>query len=208
MNTIFLAISAASAIQLRPADTIFSTMELTAPWSVVQAVPYASVMPFAAWGTSGGTTNLKGGENMKIDLTSREVPKPDEQPGVFAEVVETKRADKRGRVYNYLVLVGELAATKSSGVRFTALTGYNLDDARGIKELKADLKVWRGSDAIPDLKDFDPMEEFRGKTFLAKPTVVDKGGKRQIQFSSFKRYTGDQPLTVSAEFVSEFTPTK
>jgi hypothetical protein len=139
---------------------------------------------------------------MKIDLTSREVPKPDEQPGVFVSVVKTKRADKRGREYNYLVLVGELAATKSSGKRFAAHTCYNLDDARGIKELKGDLQVWRGSDAIPDLNDFDPESEFVGKTFLAKPTVLDKGGTRQIYFSSFKRYTGDQPMTASVDTVS------
>jgi hypothetical protein len=42
---------------------------------------------------------------------------------------------------------------------------------------------------------------------IAEPTVLDKGGKRQIQFSGFKRYAGDSPLTVSADFVRANPPT-
>ena len=139
-------------------------------------------------------------KTMKLDLTSREVPTPGEQPGVFADVVEAIKTDKKGRAYNYLVLTGELAAAKSSGKRFTATASYNLDDSRGINRLKEDLKVWRGSDAMPNLSDFDPVTEFLGKGFLAEPIAVDKKGKRQIQFSGFKRYTGE-PIAVSTDFV-------
>lgn len=143
---------------------------------------------------------LKGGEKMKIDLTSREVPPANEQPGVFADVVPTIKTDKRGKKFNYLVLVGELKATKSSGKRFVATAGYNLDDTRGINRLKEDLMAWRASDTVPDLSDFDPVAEFLGKGFLAEPTIVDKDGKRQVQFSGFRPYTGE-PITVSPDFV-------
>ena len=44
--------------------------------------------------------------------------KPGEQPGVFADVYKAVQTDKRNRKYNYLILVGELEATKSSGRRF------------------------------------------------------------------------------------------
>ena len=89
---------------------------------------------------------------MQIDLTSREVPKPGEQPGVFADVIETSKTDKRGRTYKYLVLVGELKATKSSGKRFTASCSYNLEDQRGLSSLREHLKTWRGTAELPDLK--------------------------------------------------------
>ena len=143
----------------------------------------------------------KGGEKMKIDLTSREFPSPGEQPGVFADVFTADQTDKRNRKYKYLILVGELKATKTSGRRFAATTRFNLDDARGIKSLRENLQVWRGSDTLPDLTDFNPEAEFIGKTFLAEPVVHDQGGKREIRFSGFKPYTGDGPLTVSADFV-------
>lgn len=55
---------------------------------------------------------------MKIDLTTREVPPDREQPGVFADVIETVKIDKKNRHFKMLVLVGELAATKSNGKRF------------------------------------------------------------------------------------------
>jgi len=138
---------------------------------------------------------------MKIDLTSREFPTPGEQAGVFADVTTVPQADKRGRKYTYLVLIGELKATKTSGRRFTATTRFNLDDARGIRSLRENLQVWRGSNALPDLTDFDPKKEFIGKSFVAEPVVHDDSGKREIRFSGFKPYTGDAPLTVSADFV-------
>lgn len=144
----------------------------------------------------------KGGEKMKIDLTSREVPTQGEQPGVFAKVHQTVQTDKRGRKFSYLVLVGELKATKSSGRRFTATTRFNLDDLRGLNSLRENLQIWRGSNDLPSLTDFDPEAEFVGKTFLAEPTVHDDGGKREIRFSGFKPYTGESPLTVGADFVS------
>ena len=137
---------------------------------------------------------------MILDLTSREVPSPDEQPGVFADVVETVKTDKKNRHFKMLVLVGEFAATKSNGRRFTATASFNLDDTRGINRLKETLKAWRGSDALPDLSKFDPETEFLGKAFLAEPAVEDKGGKREIRLARLKRST-DQTLTVSPDFV-------
>lgn len=138
---------------------------------------------------------------MKIDLTAREAPNPDEQLGVFADVVQATKTDRRGRNFSYLVVVGELAATKSDGKRFVASCSFNLDDERGLKSLRKQLQVWRDIKDIPDLGSFDPEKEFVGKTFLAKPAIAGKGKKREIQFSRFKRYTGDNPLTISADFV-------
>jgi hypothetical protein len=137
---------------------------------------------------------------INIDLTQREVPSPDEQPGVFADVVETVKTDKRNKQFKMLVLVGQLAATKSNGKRFTATAQFNLDNARGVNRLKETLKVWRGSDALPDLSQFDPEKEFLGKAFLAQPAVEDKGGKREIRLARLKRSSGDT-LTVSPDFV-------
>ena len=136
---------------------------------------------------------------MNIDLTSREVPPEGEQPGVFADVIQTVKTDKRGRNYSYLVLVGELAARKSSGKRFTATCSFNLHDARGLGNLRKLLQIWRNSDELPDLSGFDPEKEFINRAFLAKPTVMDKGGKRQIQFSTFGKCS--DAITVSADFV-------
>lgn len=139
---------------------------------------------------------------MKIDLTAREFPKPGEQQGVFVGAEEVEQANKRGKKFKYLVLVAELAATKSSGKRFTATTRFNVQDARGIRSLREKLQVWRGSKTPPDLTDFDPKAEFVGKTFMTEPGVHDEAGKREIRFSDFKPYTGDSPLTPSVEFIS------
>jgi hypothetical protein len=136
-----------------------------------------------------------------IDLTAREFPEPGEQPGVFADVVKVVQANKKGKKFNYLVFVAELAATKTSGQRFIATTRFNVDDARGIRSLRENLQVWRGTDTLPDLKKFNPEAEFIGKTFFAEPTVHDEAGIREIRFSGFKPYTGDSPLTVSSDFV-------
>ena len=137
---------------------------------------------------------------MKIDLTEREVPPENEQPGVFADVVQMVKADKRNKHYKVLVLVGQLEATKSNGKRFTATASFNLDNSRGINRLKEMLKEWRGSDALPDLGTFDPEQEFLGKGFLAEPAVEDKGGKRVIRLGRLKRSAGE-PLAVSPDFV-------
>ena len=202
-----LVIAVAGAIQPCAASETILALDVTESLVSGMAVTHSGAPCRAPdWVNNSDTT--KKGAKMKIDLTSREVPTPGEQPGVFADVVESTKTDKRGKVFKYLVLVGELAATKSSGKRFTAITGYNLDDTRGIERLKADLKVWRGSNTIPDLSTFDPQSEFLGKGFLAEPTVLDKGGKRQIQFSGFKRYAGDNPIAVSADFVRANPPTK
>jgi len=138
---------------------------------------------------------------MNIDLTAREFPEPGEQAGVFADVVKTTQANKKGKKFNYLVFVAELGATKSSGRRFTATTRFNVDDARGIRSLREKLQVWRGTETLPDLTKFDPVAEFVGKTFLADPTVHDEAGKREIRFSDFKPYSGDKPLAISSDFV-------
>ena len=137
---------------------------------------------------------------MKIDLTEREVPPDSEQPGVFADVVQIVKTDKRNKHYKVLVLVGELAATKSNGKRFTATAQFNLENSRGINRLKEMLRGWRGSDALPDLGTFDPESEFLGKSFMAEPAVEDKRGKREIRLARLKRGTGE-PLTVSPGFV-------
>jgi hypothetical protein len=141
-----------------------------------------------------------GGEKMKIDLTERESPSDTEQPGVIADVVQVVKADKRNKHYNVLVLVGQLAATKSNGKRFIAHVSFNLENSRGINRLKETLKVWRGSDTLPDLGDFDPEKEFLGKGFLAKPVAEDKGGKRIIRLAGLKPSTGE-PIAVSPDFV-------
>lgn len=174
---------------------------MTTPWPVVGSVVTHVAMVLAAWGDKR-IHNFFGKEvkNMKIDLTQREVPPSGELPGVFADVVQTVKTDKRNKSYQVLVLVGELAAAKSNGKRFTASASFNLDDSRGINRLKETLKVWRGSDALPDLGDFDPETEFLGKGFIAEPAVEDKGGKRVIRLAGLKRGTG-QPLTVSPDFV-------
>jgi len=137
---------------------------------------------------------------MKIDLTSREVPPDMEQPGVFADVFEASWPDKKGRSHRHLVLTAQLAATKTSRERFTATRAWNIEDTRGVNQLLEDLKVWRGSDELPNLKDFDPEREFIGKGCLIKPFAVSRGGKRQIQFTEFKPATG-QAITVSSDFV-------
>ena len=142
---------------------------------------------------------------MILDLTQREVPPEREQPGVFADVFETVKTDKKDRHFKMLVLVGELAATKSNGKRFTAVASFNLDDTRGVNRLKETLKVWRGTDALPDLSKFDPETEFLGKGFLAEPAVEGKGGKRVIRLAGLKPSTGE-PLTVSPDFVREPKP--
>jgi hypothetical protein len=149
---------------------------------------------------SASTTIGKEVNKMKIDLTQREVPSLDEQPGVFADVVKFVKTDKRGKSFEMLVLVGQLAATKSNGKRFTANASFNLDDTRGVNRLKETLKVWRGSDALPDLGDFDPETEFLGKGFLTQPAVEDKGGKKEIRLARIKR-SADQQLAVSPDFV-------
>jgi hypothetical protein len=137
---------------------------------------------------------------MKIDLTQREVPPDREQPGVFADVIETVKIDKKNRHFKMLVLVGELAATKSNGKRFTAIASFNLDDTRGVNRLKETVKMWRGSDALPDLSQFDPETEFLGKGFLTEPAVEGQCGKRVIRLAGLKPSTGE-PLAVSPGFV-------
>jgi hypothetical protein len=138
---------------------------------------------------------------MQIDLTTRETPTDKEHKGVFADVYQTPKKDKRERESNYLELVGELEETKSNGKRFTAIASYNLDNARGINSLKKMLKIWRDVTTLPDLSDFNPEEEFIGKGFKARPTVSGKGGKRVIQITSFKPDDTGKPLTVSKDFV-------
>jgi len=137
---------------------------------------------------------------MILDLTQREIPDADAQPGVFADVVQVVKTDKRNKHYNVLVLVGELAAIKSNGKRFTATASFNLDNSRGVNRLKEMLKDWRGSDALPDLGTFDPEKEFLGKGFIAEPVAEDKGGKRVIRLSGLKPSTGE-PIAVSPDFV-------
>jgi len=180
---------------------------LTSPRLVGAVVVICVVMMLATW-INQRISNIAGKEVkiMKIDLTSREAPTPGEQPGVFADVVETVQTDKRNKKSKYLVLTAELAATKSSGRRFTATTRFNVDDARGIRSLRENLQVWRGTDTLPDLTTFDPVAEFVGKTFRAEPTVHDEAGKREIRFSGFKPYSGNSPLTVSADFVPSGAP--
>jgi len=180
---------------------------LTSPRLVGAVVVICVVMMLTGWINQRISNNIGREVNkMKIDLTSREAPTPGEQPGVFAEVIKTVQTDKRNKKSNYLVLVAELAATKSSGRRFTATTRFNVDDARGIRSLLENLQVWRGTDTLPDLTTFDPVAEFLGKTFLAEPTVHDNAGKREIRFSGFKPYSGDSPLTVSEDFVRSDAP--
>jgi len=141
-------------------------------------------------------------ENVKIDLTSREFPKPGKQPGVFVDVKEVEQANRRGKKFKYLVLVAQLDATKSDGRPFEATTRFNVQDARGIRSLREKLQVWRGGKTPTDLKTFDPKAEFVGKKFLAEPDVYDKEGKREIRFSDFEPYPGDSPQTSSADSVS------
>lgn len=164
------------------------------------AVTQIGAMPPPAWDNYSIHNILKGGDNLKIDLTTREVPPEGEQAGVFAEAIIVRKADKRNRQYNALVLIGELTATKSNGKRFIATSSYNLDNARGINRLRETLKVWRGSDTLPDLGSFDPEKEFLGQKFLAQPTVEDKGGKRELRLARLKRGTGE-PIAISPDYV-------
>jgi hypothetical protein len=73
--------------------------------------------------------NRKEVRNIKIDLTARELPTKGLQPGVFADVVQGVKTDKRRKAYKTLTLVGELQATKTNGQRFIAHATYNLDDS-------------------------------------------------------------------------------
>jgi hypothetical protein len=136
---------------------------------------------------------------LKIDLTKREVPPSGELPGVFIKAEQVLKSDKRGKSNNTLRLVGELEAVKSNGKRFIADATYNLDDTRGIDRLTKVLKIWRGSDALPDLGDFDPETEFVGKRFVAEPVVEDKGGKRLIKLTGIKPV--NQPTSSSTGVV-------
>ncbi len=136
---------------------------------------------------------------MKIDLTARELPATGLQPGVFADVIQGSKSNKRGKSFRTLTLVGELQATKSDGQRFIAYATYNLDDNRGVKHLIDDLKSWRGNNAIPDISQFDPELEFYGKPFVCDPTFADENGNKIIKLHGF-RPDKDKHLTVSAGF--------
>jgi hypothetical protein len=199
IKTIFLLFVAAAGTGMSGTSKSFLSKELTAPWSAVTAVPQVGAMQ-AMRDNQSVNKILRGGDNVKIDLTTREVPPDGEQPGVFAEAVIVRKADKRNRHYNALVLIGELAATKSNGKKFVAAASFNLENARGINRLREMLKVWRGTNDLPDLSSFDPEQEFLGKGFLAQPAVEDKGGKRELRLARLKRGIGE-PIAVSPDYV-------
>jgi hypothetical protein len=121
-----------------------------------------------------------------IDLTEREMPEEVIQPGVFADVVRGKKTDRRGKEFTALTLMGQFAAVNSAGKRFMACKSYNLDNSRDINRLKADLRIWRGSDALPDLNKFNAEVEFLGKPFTGEPAVAKEDGKRVIRLTGFK----------------------
>jgi hypothetical protein len=137
---------------------------------------------------------------MKLDLTQRELPPKGVQHGIFVDVVEGEMADKRGKKYKTLRLTAQIAAVKSNGQRFMAGTTYNLDDNRGVKRLIDDLKIWRGTSAIPNLDQFDPEAEFLGKHFVCEPKIVNEDGQKSIQLNGF-RPDPEKRVNVTAEFV-------
>jgi hypothetical protein len=138
---------------------------------------------------------------MNIDLTARELPTKGLQPGAFADVVQEEKYDQRRKKHiKVLTLIGELAATKSNGQRFNALATWNLDDDRGVKRLIEDLNTWQGTNALPDLSQFDPEAEFLGKPFVSEITATTEGGKKVARLKGF-RPDPEKRVTVSAGFV-------
>ncbi len=178
-----------------------SAVTLTAPRSSLNtAVTCAGPMQPVRGNHTHRQLNWKEVRTIKIDLTARELPTKGLQPGVFADVVQGVKTDKRRKAYKTLTLVGELQATKSNGKRFIAQATYNLDDNRGVKHLLDDLKTWRGTNAIPDIGNFDPEAEFFGKPFLCDPIFGDEKGSKVIRLHGF-RPDPEKGVTVSPGFV-------
>jgi hypothetical protein len=141
---------------------------------------------------------------MKIDLTEREVPEPGDQLGVVADVFQTReKYKKRDKHYKALVIVGQLAATKSTGERFLVTSNFNLENSRDVNRLKKSVAALCGETAGANLKDFDPEVELIGKSFVTEPKAVDEDGTRELRFGPIKGYTGDSPIAVTADFVRE-----
>jgi hypothetical protein len=184
------------------AATSISTWTVTASWSAVSVtVPHTGLMQLVQ-GNHQHPQPLREEviQQVKLDLTARELPTKGLQPGVFADVVQGVKTDKRRKAYKTLTLVGELQATKSNGKRFIAHATYNLDDNRGVKHLLDDLKTWRGTNAIPDIGNFDPEAEFYGKPFLCDPIFGDEKGSKVIRLHGF-RPDPEKGVTVSLGFV-------
>jgi hypothetical protein len=128
----------------------------------------------------------RGGEKMKIDLTIREAPPEGAQTGVFVDVIPGETTDKRGKKFKTLTLLGQLVAVNSNGKRFMARKTYKVDDTRGVNKLIGDLKVWRGSDALPNLGEFNPEAEFLDKPFTCDHSSTEENGAKVIQIGDFK----------------------
>jgi hypothetical protein len=179
---------------------LLSTSDLTVPWSVQLTVPHGGYDAAALGHDQHRQQNREEVNTMRIDLTERELPAKGPQEGVFADVVQGVKSDRRKKAFRTLTLVAQLAALKSNQQRFTAVATYNLDDNRGVKHLIEDLKVWRNSQAIPDLSQFDPEAEFIGKPFVCDPTFAEEGGKKVIRLSGY-RPAPESKLAVSSDFV-------
>jgi hypothetical protein len=200
-QTFISILVAVIALRLMAAPT-YLAWAMTAPWPFSKmAVPFTRLMRPARGNHQHHQLNGKGvNKTMKLDLTQRELPSTGLQPGVFADAVQGVKTDKRRKGFRTLTLIAELAALKSNNRRFTAAATYNLDSNRGVKRLIEDLKSWRGSDALPDLSQFDPEAEFVGKPFVCDPTFADEKGRKVILLSGF-RPDPEKRLTVSPGFV-------
>jgi hypothetical protein len=171
---------------LAAAVAIFAS-GLTVPGAAFTLTVSRSRLMHPEWANKSIVTRLGKEVNfMKIDLTIREAPPEGPQVGVFADVIQGETKDKRGKTFKTLTLLGQLVAVNSNGKRFVARKTYKVSDTRGVKKLIGDLKVWRGSDAVPNLDEFDPEAEFLGKPFTCDHSSIEEDGAKVIQIGNFK----------------------
>ena len=129
---------------------------------------------------------------MILDLKIPELPPAGRGAGVVGDVLYGTVSDKRGKTYQTVEAIVELAATRSDGVRHVVPIPFKLD-LRGRKQLREQLKAWNGGQPLDQ---FSPEE-----TWLGKPCWVEIEIENRIPRVKGFAPNAQSDLKVSTQFV-------